>query len=147
MVSATQQAIMEAVQKNLSQQYERVLSSEYVDLYRPYINTAKEHYIATFFAIWFLYRVHLTVYRLYFHPLRNFPGPKLAAVSTWYEFYYDYLRNPNGKLAMHVLDLHQQYGEIFRLGPNKLRINNLEAYDKVKNQSSSIHPIMQYPPY
>lgn len=33
--------------------------------------------------------VVLAIYRLYFHPLRNFPGPFLARTSNIYSLYYD----------------------------------------------------------
>jgi len=55
----------------------------------------------------------LTVYRLYFSPIAHFPGPKLAALTQWYEIYYDiYL---NGQFTLHVKDLHDIYGKTWCL--------------------------------
>jgi hypothetical protein len=55
-----------------------------------------------------IYVVGLAVYRLYLSPLARFPGPKLAALSNWYEFYYDVISQ--GKFTFHISDLHKQYG-------------------------------------
>ena len=54
------------------------------------------------------YIIGLYLYRLLFHPLAKFPGPKLAAISNWYEFYWDVLQH--GKFTEHIQDLHKQYG-------------------------------------
>lgn len=55
-----------------------------------------------------LYIASLYIYRLFFHPLARYPGPKLAALSNWYEFYYDVAQQ--GKFTFHIQDLHKRYG-------------------------------------
>lgn len=49
------------------------------------------------------------IYRLYFSPLSKFPGPKLAAATLWYEFYYDAICK--GRYTFKIMDLHRKYGE------------------------------------
>ena len=62
----------------------------------------------TAFVIWYLSRI---VYRLFFHPLANVPGPKLAAATSWYEFYYDVVKNGGGQYNWSKIgQLHEQYG-------------------------------------
>ena len=57
-----------------------------------------------------LYLVTLAIYRLYFHPLAKFPGPKLTAVTSFYEFYYDVLKR--GKFMWQIEAMHAKYGII-----------------------------------
>lgn len=47
-------------------------------------------------------------YNLYLHPLRNFPGPKLAAIGPYYEFYYDVLKD--GMFLWEMERMHEEYG-------------------------------------
>lgn len=51
----------------------------------------------------------LVLYRLLFSPIARFPGPKLAAATEWYEFYYQLVQN--GQWGRQVDRLHDQYGE------------------------------------
>lgn len=71
-----------------------------------------------------IYYATLIVYRLYFHPLARFPGPKLAAISRWYEAYYDVIQG--GQYTPKIVQLHKQFGEI----PSSFRIvlSLLEAH-------------------
>lgn len=52
----------------------------------------------------------LVFYRLFLHPLARFPGPKLAAISRWYEAYYDVVRD--GQYTKQIAELHKQYGQM-----------------------------------
>ena len=56
-----------------------------------------------------LYLVYVVVYRLFFHPLSRFPGPRLAAISRWYEAYYDVIQD--GQYTFKIAELHKEYGK------------------------------------
>ena len=64
--------------------------------------------IQTTAVILFLLTAAEAVRRLYFHPLAHIPGPKLAALSWWYEFYFDVVQQ--GKYVFQIQELHKQYG-------------------------------------
>jgi hypothetical protein len=57
------------------------------------------------------YLTALYLYRFFSHPLARYPGPKLAAASNWYEFYYDVYRQ--GDFTRHIQELHKKYGQSF----------------------------------
>ena len=62
------------------------------------------------FGIWALSLFALGVYRLYFHPLAKFPGPKLAALTLWYETYHDVWCR--GKYVFEIKEMHKKYGRL-----------------------------------
>ncbi len=54
--------------------------------------------------------VYGAFYRLYLSPLAKFPGPKLAALTLWYEFYHDVIKG--GKYTWEIAKMHERYGKI-----------------------------------
>ena len=55
-----------------------------------------------------VYLASLIFYRLLLHPLSRFPGPKLAAISRWYEAYYDVIQE--GQYTFKISKMHKKYG-------------------------------------
>ncbi|KAH8705225.1 putative cytochrome P450 [Talaromyces proteolyticus] len=76
-----------------------------------------------------LYVLCGAVYRLYFHPLSKFPGPKMAAVTGWYETYHDLVRR--GMFVWEIQRMHEKYGPIIRINPNELHIKDSEFFDEL----------------
>lgn len=56
-----------------------------------------------------LYYVSVGVYRLYLSPIAKFPGPRLAALTYWYEFYHNVPRR--GQFTFEIAKMHEKYGE------------------------------------
>ncbi|KAL1650733.1 hypothetical protein SLS58_000851 [Diplodia intermedia] len=61
-----------------------------------------------------LYLITGAIYRLYLSPLAPFPGPKLAALTLWYEFYFDVILRP-----------------IVRINPHELHVDDPDFYDEL----------------
>jgi hypothetical protein len=57
-----------------------------------------------------VYLVSRSVYRLFFHPLRHIPGPKLAAVTQWVEIYHQCFKGPGGQFFKELGKWHEKYG-------------------------------------
>ena len=55
------------------------------------------------------YFLAIGTYRLVFHPLARFPGPRLAALTRLYEGFYDIVQN--GQYTFRIGRLHEIYGE------------------------------------
>ena len=64
------------------------------------------------------------IYNVYFHPLRNFPGPKLAAASPL-PFVWRIL---NGRMVHWTMKLHARYGMVVRVHPDELSFIGSSAW-------------------
>lgn len=61
--------------------------------------------LATFIA----YAVYTAIYNVYFHPLAEFPGPRLAATTTYWKAYLECILSRS--FCHELVDLHARYGE------------------------------------
>ncbi|MCJ1457978.1 hypothetical protein MMC28_008347 [Mycoblastus sanguinarius] len=80
------------------------------------------------------YYFSLAVYRLFFSPLAKFPGPKIAALTLWYEYYYDVVKR--GRYSWKIKEMHEKYGPIVRINPYEIHINDPDYYDEIYVSSS-----------
>lgn len=84
------------------------------------------------------------LYRLTFHPLAKFPGPKLAAATNLYGASYDLF---SGTYVFKLTELHARYGPlpyrssllmlnsrisgpIVRAWPDQLHIQDMDSYNQ-----------------
>ncbi|KAJ4355876.1 uncharacterized protein N0V89_003898 [Didymosphaeria variabile] len=56
-------------------------------------------------------------------------GPRLAALTFWYEFYYDVVCK--GRFSWKIQELHQRYGPVVRINPQELHVADPAFYDSV----------------
>ncbi|KAG9229378.1 cytochrome P450 monooxygenase-like protein [Amylocarpus encephaloides] len=71
----------------------------------------------------------IATYRIFFHPLRNFPGPTKLKFS---KFNHSSLVVTEGTKNFQTVDrLHKEYGEFVRVGPNELSITAPEAVNQI----------------
>jgi hypothetical protein len=84
-------------------------------------------YLLLLLGILLVYKGTQVIYRLYFSPLAKFPGPRLAAATSLYEFYFDVIRD--GQFMFELNRLHDKYGPILRINPHELHIKDPSYYD------------------
>jgi hypothetical protein len=74
-----------------------------------------------------VYVVAICIYRLFFHPLARFPGPKLNAVSALPGI-YTLLRR---RLPLNNKLLLDKYGSVVRVSPIELAFNSAQAWGDI----------------
>ncbi|KAJ6043515.1 cytochrome P450 [Penicillium canescens] len=80
------------------------------------------------------YSTALGIYRLLLSPLARFPGPKLTALTGWYETYKDVFQG--GQFIFEIEKWHQQYGPIIRINPWEVHIADAEFYQTLYSNKS-----------
>ncbi|KAI1644157.1 cytochrome P450 [Daldinia loculata] len=81
-------------------------------------------------VIFIPYYLLILIYRIFFHPLRKYPGPFLAKLSGLYTGFYALLRR------LHLttyLEQKKYGGPVLRHGPDKLVFNSVEALQDIYN--------------
>ncbi|RKK85612.1 hypothetical protein BFJ71_g14086 [Fusarium oxysporum] len=77
-------------------------------------------------VVGFLGLVYIVYYR-YLHPLAKYPGPPLASVTNLWKTYHLW----NLHLPHTLVRLHEQYGDVVRVGPNDLSFRNPDAVNTI----------------
>jgi hypothetical protein len=80
------------------------------------------------------------IYRLTVHPLANVPGPFLNRISSW----PDYIAAVSGDHHGRIWQLHETYGPVVRIGPNRVSFNTLEAFQTIYNGKSKLRKGLMY---
>ncbi|KAL1875695.1 hypothetical protein VTK73DRAFT_9950 [Phialemonium thermophilum] len=83
-------------------------------------------YVGCIAVIGLLYFVLVGVWRLHLSPISHTPGPRLAAMTWAYEFYYDAVLG--GKYTFKIIDLHRQYGPVVRINPDEVHVGDPDFY-------------------
>ncbi|KAI0899452.1 cytochrome P450 [Annulohypoxylon nitens] len=64
-----------------------------------------------------------------FHPLYRFPGPKLAAVTYFPEYWHDLLRH--GRYTVEIGKMHEIYGPLVRVTPDEIHCTDFNFVDEI----------------
>ncbi|TFK55315.1 cytochrome P450 [Heliocybe sulcata] len=87
-------------------------------------------WIASYYAGLF---ASMLTYRAFFHPLRSYPGPFLARLSSFWSLWHQI---PGFKWYEQVQDLHRRYGDFVRIRPRELSINHPDAVQAIHGPRS-----------
>ncbi|KAF9885222.1 hypothetical protein FE257_000582 [Aspergillus nanangensis] len=86
-------------------------------------------------------RLALRVYRIHFHPLKSFKGPRDACISEQWL----YKTTKDGTAEQVFEALHAKYNtKALRIGPNELHITDIELYKVIYNQTK---PFLKHAPF
>jgi hypothetical protein len=84
-------------------------------------------------SLFIAYLVYITTYRVFFHPLRNVPGPSLARLSKLWLVWH--VRK--GQSHLHFPKLHARFGPIVRISPNQVLVCDEDAVRTIYGAGTS----------
>ncbi|KAH8593799.1 cytochrome P40 monooxygenase [Bisporella sp. PMI_857] len=84
----------------------------------------------------------LVIYRLYFHPLSKFPGPKVAAISDFWLC----SRWISGLWPHEIERVHARYGDVVRIAPNDLSFSGVKSLKDIYS-NFDINSDRQFPKF
>ena len=90
---------------------------------------ALQTWLMYFSALALGYFACLAAYRLFLSSLAGIPGPKLAALTSWYEIYYDIIQP--GQYIWKIKEMHARYGPIVRVAPSEIHVADPEFLDEI----------------
>lgn len=82
-----------------------------------------------------IYAVCQSIYLLFYHPLANYPGPRIAAISN---AFYAYIWM-GGRYPFEIEKLHNQYGPVVRIAPNELSFSTTQSFNDIYSHSGKDH--------
>ncbi|KAG7058520.1 Cytochrome p450 [Colletotrichum scovillei] len=94
-----------------------------------FVGLAPTQLAALLSLLWLLYALQLGVRRLYFSPISHVPGPRLAALTQLYEFYYDIVLG--GQYTFKIIELHRRYGPVVRISPWEVHVGDPEFFSEL----------------
>ncbi|KAH7036035.1 cytochrome P450 [Microdochium trichocladiopsis] len=86
-----------------------------------------------------VYQFGRAIYRLYFHPLSKYPGPRLAAIS---EIFYARMVM-DGRWPWIMNELHVKYGPIVRIAPNEISFSSVQSAKDIYGPSSKTRKLFK----
>lgn len=82
----------------------------------------------------------IAFYRAYIHPLRHYNGPFWARVTVFWKV--KHFKTSDFRAFAVVDKLHQEYGDVVRIGPRQLSINDPSAYNLIYGANSQCHRLV-----
>lgn len=80
------------------------------------------------------------IYQLFFHPLAAYPGPFLASLTDlWQLHQFLTLKQP-----YNLTELHSEYGQVVRYGPDKLSITDEAAVSIIYQKGGRMFPKTEF---